>query len=141
MEMYRKGSHSLFELKIHLVWITKYRKPVLLGQVALRVRELVRKICADLDVEILAGNIRRDHVYLLLSYRPELSISKLVQKLKGVTCRKLLQEIREFRQEFWGRGYFVVSSGNVTDEVIAAYIRDQDEVESRRRSDNFIVGF
>lgn len=146
MKEYRKGSHCLFDIKVHLVWITKYRKPVLYGQESLRIRELIRRICADVEVEILAGNVRRDHVHLLLSYPPQLSISKLVQKLKGVTSRKLLQESGRLRKEFWGhhlwaRGYFAVSTGNVTDEVIAEYIKNQDEVERRKSSDNFIVGF
>ena len=85
MKEYRKGSHCLFDIKIHLVWITKYRRPVLYGEESLRIRDLIRKICADLEVDILAGNVRRDHIHLLLSYPPQLSISKLVQKLKGVT--------------------------------------------------------
>jgi putative transposase len=146
MKEYRKGSHCLFDIKVHLVWITKYRKPVLYGEESLRIRDLIRRICAELEVEILAGNIRRDHVHLLLSYPPQLSISKIVQRLKGVTSRKLLQESGRLRKEFWGhhlwaRGYFAVSTGNVTDEVIAEYIKNQDEVERRKSSDNFIVGF
>jgi putative transposase len=144
MKEYRKGSHCLFDIKVHLVWIRKYRKPVLYGQESLRIRDLIRRICAD--VEILAGNVRRDHVHLLLFFPPQLSISKLVQKLKGVTSRKLLQESERLRKEFWGhhlwaRGYFAVSTGNVTDEVIAEYIKNQDEVERRKSSDNFIVCF
>ena len=146
MKEYRKGSHCLFDIKVHLVWITKYRKPVLYGEEGLRLRDLLRKICHDLEVEILAGNVRRDHVHLLLSYPPQLSISKLVQKLKGVSSRKLLQESGRLRKEFWGchlwaREYFAVSTGNVTDEVIAEYIKNQDEIEMRKSSDNFQVCF
>ena len=146
MKEYRKGSHCLFDIKVHLVWITKYRKPVLYGEEGLRLRDLLRKICHDLEVEILADNVRRDHVHLLLSYPPQLSISKLVQKLKGVSSRKLLQESGRLRKEFWGchlwaRGYFAVSTGNVTDEVIAEYIKNQDEIERCKSSDNFQVGF
>jgi putative transposase len=146
MKEYRKGSHCLFDIKIHLVWITKYRKPVLYGEEAVRIRELIRRMCGDLEVQILAGNVRRDHIHLLLSYPPQLSISKLVQKLKGVTSRKMLQESGRLRKEFWGchlwaRGYFAVSTGNVTDEVIAEYIKNQDEVERHKSSDNFLVGF
>ncbi|MCP5088724.1 MAG: IS200/IS605 family transposase [Rhodobacteraceae bacterium] len=146
MGEYRKGSHSLYDLKVHVVWITKYRKPVLSGEVGQRLRDIVRRICADLDVEILAGNVRMDHVHLLVSVPPNLSVSKLVQKLKGVSSRRLLQSNKQLQREFWGRhlwarGYFAVSSGNVTDDVIAAYIKNQDEVERRKKSDNFSVGF
>ena len=143
---YRKGSHSLFDIKLHVVWITKYRKPVLHGAAGQRLRDIVRRICEELDVEILAGNVRMDHVHLLLSILPQLSVSKLMQRLKGVSSRKLLQENQGLRKEFWGRhlwarGYFAVSSGNVTDDVIAEYIKNQDEIERRKKSDNFLVGF
>jgi putative transposase len=143
---YRKGSHSIFDIKLHVVWITKYRKPVLHGDVGQQTRDIIRRICEELDVQILAGNVRLDHIHLLLSIPPQLSVSKLMQRLKGVSSRKLLQQNAGLRQEFWGRhlwarGYFAVSSGNVTDDIIAEYIKNQDEVERRKKSDNFTVGF
>ena len=108
-------------------------------------RFLFLEICADLEVDIVAGNVRLDHVHLLVSVPPQVSVSKLMQKLKGVSSRKLLQESVRFKKECWGRhvwarGYFAVSSGNVTDDIIAEYIKNQDEIE-RRKDDNFSVGF
>lgn len=146
MKYYRKNSHSLYDLKIHLVWITKYRKPVLHGDVGHALRDIIRRTCEELDVEILAGNVRLDHVHLLLSYPPSLCVSKLAQKLKGISSRRLLQSNKRLQKAYWGRhlwarGYFAVSTGNVTDEIIAEYIERQDEVERRRKSDNFQVGF
>ena len=143
---YRKGSHSLFDIKLHVVWITKYRKPVLRGTIGSQTRDIIRRVCESLEVDILAGNVRLDHVHVLLSIPPQLSVSKLMQRIKGVSSRKLLQNNQELRKEFWGRhlwarGYFAVSSGNVTDDVIAEYIKNQDEVERRQKSDNFLVGF
>lgn len=145
MKEYRRSSHCLFDLKVHLVWITKYRKPVLYGSEGTRLRDILRQVCKELEVEIVSGNIRRDHVHLLLSVPPQVCVSKLVQKLKGVSARKLLQESERFRQAFWGhhlwaRGYFAVSTGHVTEDIIAEYIQNQDEIE-RLRSDNFQVGF
>ena len=124
MENYRKSSHSLYDLKVHIVWITKYRKPVLVGEVGHKLRDIIRRICEELDVQILAGNVRLDHVHLLVSYPPNLYISKLVQKLKGVSSRRLLQTNKSLQKTYWGRhlwarGYFAVSTGNVTDEIIA----------------------
>lgn len=146
MENYRKSSHSVYDLKVHIVWITKYRKPVLVGEVGHKLRDIIRRICEELEVQILAGNVRLDHVHLLVSYPPSLCISKLVQKLKGVSSRRLLQTTRSLQKSYWGRhlwarGYFAVSTGNVTDEIIAEYIKNQDEVERRKKSDNFQVGF
>ena len=123
MEEYRKTSHSTYDLKYHLVWITKYRKVVLVGKIAERARELMRLVCKNNEVEILAGHISKDHVHLLVSAPPHISVSKLVQYIKGYSSRKLLMENKELNKQFWGqhlwaRGYFAASSGNVTDEVI-----------------------
>jgi putative transposase len=74
---------------------------------------------------------------------PHLSASKLVQYLKGNTSRKLQMECKELNKQYWGqhlwaRGYFVASSGNVTDDIIAEYIRNQD-LEENMKSDNFEI--
>jgi putative transposase len=71
--------------------------------VGTRVRDLIRMICASLDVEIVKGNISRDHVHLLVSVPPTLAVSRLVQRMKGLTSRKLLQENRGLNKVFWGR--------------------------------------
>ena len=144
MENYRESAHCTYDIKYHIVWITKYRKPVLVGKIAVRTRELIRKICQTNDVEILAGYVGKEHIHLLVSVPPHLSSSKLVQYMKGNTSRKLQMEYKELNKEFWGRrlwarGYFVASGGNVTDEIIQEYIKNQD-LEERKKSDNFEVG-
>jgi putative transposase len=127
MENYRSSSHRVYDLKYHIVWITKYRKPVLRAE---RVRDLIRELCKANEVEIIKGHISRDHVHLFVSASPHLSVSKLVQYLKGKTSRKIMMEFKSLNRQFWGRhiwarGYFVASSGNVTDEVIIKYIEEQ----------------
>jgi putative transposase len=97
-------------------------------------------ICASLDVEIVKGNIRRDHVHMLVSVPPTLAVSRLVQRMKGLTSRKLLMENRGLNKAFWGRhlwarGYYVASTGNVTEEMIARYIENQDEAERDEDAD------
>jgi putative transposase len=128
---YRAGSHSRYELKVHLVWITKYRKKILRGDISTRVRELIREICKANDVVIIKGHISVDHIHLLVSYPPYISVSKLVQYLKGKTSRRMLQDYTELRKAFWGqhlwaRGYFAASVGTVTDEIVKEYIEKQD---------------
>ena len=130
MENYRKSSHTVYDIKYHIVWITKYRKPVLRGEIAERLRDLIREISKARDIEILKGHVSRDHVHVFLSVPPHVSVSQLVQSLKGKTSRKLLMEYKSLNRAFWGRhiwarGYFVASSGNVTDEVIMRYIEEQ----------------
>jgi putative transposase len=144
MEGYRKTAHATYDIKVHVVWITKYRKPVLAGKIAERTRELIRGVCKNNETEILAGHISKDHVHLLVSMPPHLSVSKLVQYMKGYSSRKLLMENKDLNKQFWGqhlwaRGYFAASSGNVTDEVIIEYIKHQD-VEERQKADNFTLG-
>lgn len=140
MENYRKTSHTIYDIKLHFVWITKYRKPVLYGHVATRVRDLIREICLANDVQILRGHISKDHVHIFVSKPPYVSESKLMQYIKGKTSRKLLMEFPEISKKYWGRhiwgrGYFVASSGNVTDEVIMQYIETQDISESSKDDD------
>ena len=141
MQSYRKTSHTTYDCKYHIVWITKYRKKVMSGVVSERVRELVRQICKENDVEIIKGHVSKDHVHLFVSIPPQLAISKLVQSLKGKSSYKLLGENKELSKQFWGRhlwarGYFVATSGNVTDEVIMEYIKNQDIKEG---DDDFTV--
>ena len=131
MQNYRKTSHAVYDIKYHLVWSTKYRKKVLYGQVAERLRDLIREMCKGKEIDIIKGSISKDHVHLFLSVPPFLSVSKLMQSLKGKTSYKLLSEFKELGRTFWGRhiwgrGYFAASSGNVTDEVIMEYIATQD---------------
>lgn len=140
MANYRRGAHTVFEIHLHLVWVTKYRRPVLTGEVGTRVRDLIREICRAHDVEITKGHVSRDHVHLFVSIPPQVAISRLVQHVKGKSSHKLLAEFAHLRKAFWGRhvwarGYFCCSSGNVTDEVIKAYIAGQSE----DHDDNFRV--
>ena len=136
MKEYRHGAHTVFEIHLHLVWVTKYRRPALTGEVALRVRDIIREICGQHEVTILKGHVGRDHVHLFVSIPPQVTISRLLQWVKGKTAYKLLGEFPHLCKTFWGRhlwarGYFCCSSGNVTDAVIADYIanqsHDQDE--------------
>ena len=130
MENYRRSSHTIYDIKFHIVWITKYRKQILRGVIAERARELIREICRANDVEIIKGHVSKDHVHLFVSAPPDISVSKLVQRIKGKSSYKLMQEHKGLNREFWGRhmwarGYFVASSGNITDEIIMEYIENQ----------------
>ncbi len=142
MADYRKSSHTTYLLHYHFVFTTKYRKPVLEGDIAKRVRSLIREICKSNHIEILKGKVSVDHVHLLLSIPPYLSPSRVMQSVKGKTSHHLLRDYRQLNREFWGRhlwsrGYFVASSGNVTDDVISEYIELQG-VESQ--DDEFQIG-
>lgn len=140
MEIYRHGSHTVFSIHLHLVWITQYRKKVLDGAVSYRARDVIREICQQEGVDIIKGHVSSDYVHLFVSIPPQVTISRLVQRLKGKTSHKLLNEYPHLRKTYWGRhfwawGYFCCSSGNVTDEVIKQYIEGQDHTSD----DNFKI--
>ena len=132
MEEYRRGSHSVFRLHVHLVWCTKYRKKVLAKAIGERLRDLGRQVCSDMGVEVLSGVVSKDHVHVLVSVPPQISVRKLMQNLKGKSSYKLQREFQSLRKEYWGqriwaRGYFACSTGNVSDEMIRAYIEKHTE--------------
>jgi putative transposase len=130
MQYYKKGSHTTYDCTYHIVWITKYRYPVLSGDIALRLRDLVRGICFQYQVDIIRGSVGVDHVHIYVQVPPRVAISQLIQYLKGKTSRKLQIEYPSLKRRYWGKhlwaiGYFVRTSGNVTDEQIKAYIENQ----------------
>ena len=130
MKDYKHGSHTIWDCKYDIVWVTKYRYSVLGGNVGLRCRELLREIARSKDMTIYAGSINRDHVHLLIGIPPQLSVSRAVQFLKGKSSHKLLSEYQSLKKKYWGqhlwaRGYWVATSGNVTDEVWKEYIANQ----------------
>ncbi len=130
MEYYRTTSHTKFDNKYHLVWITKYRKKVLKGEVAIRIRDIIRQTCEKFGVDIIRGNVSSDHIHIFVSIPPQYSVSRIIQNLKGRSSRIIQQEFPQIRKEYWGRhfwgiGYFCTTSGNVTDEMIMQYIEEQ----------------
>ena len=138
----RKGSHTVYDLRYHVVWCTKYRYKVLVGDVALRVRDLLREICMAMDVKILSGKVGKEHVHMYVSLPPNLSVAKLIMHMKGKSSRKIQMQYTEIRRRYWGqhlwaRGYFASSIGEVNDAIIMAYIENQDE---HHGDDSFTVG-
>jgi putative transposase len=131
MKRYQIGAHTKHDLKVHLVWVPKYRKRVLVGDVAVRVRDVLRQIAQEHEITILSGKVASDHIHILVAYRPHVDVSMIVQYLKGISSRILLQEFASLRRLFWGRhfwarGYLAVSTGNLTDEMVQEYIAKQE---------------
>ena len=98
----RKSSHVQYDIEYHIVWTTKYRYRVIVGKIAERTRKLVIQSCNSMNVNIIKGSIGKEHIHLLVSCPPSLSVSKLVQQLKGKTSRTLQMEFKELRKRYWG---------------------------------------
>ena len=138
---FRKGSHSTYDLKYHIIWCTKYRYRVLTGEVANRVRVLIREICAANYIDIISGSMSPDHIHLLVSIPPNISLSKVMQYVKGKSSRKIMMEFEHLRkrywgQHIWGRGYFAVTVGNLNEQQVQEYIENQ---ELHHQRDNFEI--
>jgi putative transposase len=142
MQNIRKGSHSIHQLHVHLVWSTKYRYGVLQGDIQRRCRDLIRQTCDTLDIQILKGVVSKDHIHLHLSYPPKQSISEIIKRLKGRSAKILLLEYTELKKRYWGGhlwgiGYGAWSTGNITDEMIQEYLNHHKE--GPNSDQNFIL--
>ena len=123
----RTGNHTVTRMTAHLVWVTKYRYPVLKGEIQVRCRSLCVQICDAEDVKILKGVVSKDHVHMHIEYPTKLSISDLVKRLKGRTSRVLQIEFPELQKRYWGQhfwaiGYGAWSTGNITEELVQQYL-------------------
>ena len=130
MADYHHQGHTVYDIKYHIVWTTKYRYAVLKGDVGVRARDLIREICMSREVSIVRGSVAPDHVHVLVSAPPKLAASKLVQYLKGRSSRKLQEEFVHLKKRYWGqhlwaRGYFCATVGAVDEDTIKRYIEEQ----------------
>jgi putative transposase len=133
-DRYRRGSHTVLDLKYHFVWKTKYSYKVLRRDVGLRLRELIRQICAEKGISVVKGNVRANPIHLLVSAPAYLSPAKMAQFLKGRSSYRLQREFpvlrkRYWGQHLWGRGYFCSTVGAVTEQQIQEYIENQTDDE------------
>ena len=136
---YRYGSHTVYRIEYHFVFVTKYRYPVLKGDVGLKIRELIRQTCQAFEIEIVKGVVSKDHVHLLLSAPPELAPSEIMRRIKGRSAAKIFESYPDLRkrywgQHFWARGYFCATSGELSAEMIKSYLEHHFEP---RLEDNF----
>ena len=102
MRRYRTGSHTKTDLKVHVVWIPKYRRKVLRGSVSVRGRDVLRQIACEHEIEVFSGKVADNHVHMLIGYRPTQNISKIMQWLKGISSRILLQEFPPVSRSSFG---------------------------------------
>ena len=143
MRSYRKSSHTVHDLRVHLIWSTKYRYNVLTRRVGERTRDIIRQVCDSNDIDILRGVVSKDHLHLYISYPPKLSVSDMVKWMKGRSSRKLQQEFPQLKKTYWGKHFWAISyaafsSGDVTDEMIQEYL-DNHEKHPNHNDDNFDI--
>ena len=135
MRQYLHRGHTVTDIKYHFVWATKYRYPVLVGEVGQRLRDIVREVCESREITIVKGVVSKDHVHLMAICPPHLSPAQIMKWVKGRSSRKLQVEFPNLRKRYWGqhlwaRGYFCASTGSVTEELIQEYIEQHGRPES-----------
>lgn len=131
---YRTGPHTKYKIEYHFVWITKYRFHLLKDDLAIRVREIIRQICTQFEIEIIRGVVSKDHIHILVSAPPTMSPSEIMRIIKGKTSMKIFQDFPHLKKRYWGRhfwarGYFCVTAGELTKEMIKEYLEHHFEAK------------
>lgn len=125
---YRRNAGTVYSLKYHLVWCPKYRRKVLVGEVAEELRRLLLQKAQDLSVTIRALEIMPDHVHLFIESDPTEAPQRLANQFKGYTSRVLREEFPQLRSRLpslWSRSYYVGSVGYVSEATVRRYIEMQ----------------
>ncbi len=126
---YKSNNNIVYSCKYHVVWCPKYRRKVLIGTIKSRLKELIKKICLDLKVDIIEMEIMPNHVHLLIEVDPQFGIHKVVKRIKGITSRHLRKEFKELTTKLptlWSNSYFVSTVGGAPLNTIKQYIENQE---------------
>ena len=132
MAEHKKEIHTIYDIKYHFVWVTKYRCRILEKKIGIRLRELIRQGCENIGLTIIKGNVGKDHVHVLLSCPTHIAPSEIVQYLKRGSSKFIQDEFPELKKRYWGQhlwasGYFCGTVGSVTEKMIKEYIEKQDK--------------
>jgi putative transposase len=127
---YARNAGAVFSLKYHLVWCPKYRRPVLVGDVAVRLKALLTEKAAEMGATLHALEVLPDHVHLFVESDPTRAPANIAAQFKGYTSRVLRQEFGSLRSRLptlWSRSYFVSTVGHVSESTVKRYIETQWE--------------
>ena len=124
-------SHTRYNCTYHIVFIPKYRRKVMYGEIKKSVGEVLRKLCEMKGVVLIEGVVCKDHVHMYVSIPPKIAVSEFMGYLKGKSALMLFDRFPQYKsrgqRNFWARGYYVVTVGNVNETTIKQYIKEQEE--------------
>jgi len=141
MSKYKKLSHVVYKCDYHIVWVPKYRFRILKGLIKEELEKDIRMLCEWKKSEVLELNIQEDHIHLVVSIPPKVSISEMMGMLKGKTAIKLFKSYPELKKKpywgnhFWARGYFVNTVG-LNEDMIRRYVKFQESEEKEEEADS-----
>lgn len=121
----------VYKNQFHVIFCPKYRRPVLVDGVDVRLKEILLEKAAELDVKILSMEIMPDHVHLFISFDPRLMLHKIIKILKGSSSRILREEFPSLKSRLpslWTRSYFSCSVGHIGEAAVRRYIEEQKNV-------------
>ena len=135
MDEYESLSHTKWECKYHIIFIPKYQRKALYGQLRRHLGEVIRKLAEQKESRVEEGHLMPDHVHMMIAIPPKYAVSQVVGFIKGKSAiylaRNYGERSRNFvGQHFWARGYFVSTVGR-DEEIIREYIRHQEEEDKR----------
>jgi len=139
MSKYKKQSHVVYKCNYHIVWVPKYRFRILTGEIGKTVDTDIRKLSEWLGCEVVELNVQKDHVYIVISIPPKVSISTYMGTVKGKIAIKMFKSYpmlkkRPYRgNHFWARGYFV-NTISINEDMIKRYVKYQEEEERKEES-------
>jgi len=127
----RRGRHCVFQMHVHLVFVTKYRRSIFDDDALRRLRTYFEKVCTDFEAQLVEMNGQTDHLHLLINYPPKHSVSTLVNSLKGVSSRLLRLERPDIQRRYWkgvlwSPSYFAASCGGAPISILREYIEQQN---------------
>jgi len=131
VEEVRSNNNVVYRCTYHVVWCSKYRRPVITGQVSERLKQIIREVCAERDAPVVELETMPDHVHLLVVCDPQYGIHRLVKQVKGRSSRLLRQEFPHLRRKLptlWTNSYFVATIGGTTLEIVKRYVENQRNV-------------
>lgn len=135
MKDYKSLSHTTWDCKYHLVWIPKYRKKVIYGNLRKYSGDVLRELALRKEAKVLEGHLMGDHVHMMVSIPPKYSVSQVVGYMKGKSAIYIARTYSGFRrnfigQSFWARGYYVSTAGR-DEDVVRSYIRRQEDFDKK----------
>ncbi len=125
-------AHTRWNCTYHIVFIPKYRRKVMYGEVKRDIAEILKKLCEMKQIQLIEGKVCKDPVHMYVAIPPKLSVSEVMSYIKGKSSLMIFDRHPEFRQgwgnqHFWARGYYVATVGNVNESTIVEYIKNQEE--------------
>lgn len=128
---YKSNNNVVYSCKYHVIWCPKYRRPVLVPEVAERLKQIIHTVADECGAEVIELEVMPDHVHLLVEVDPQFGVHKLVRKIKGRSSRLLRDEFRWLRSRLptlWTNSYFIATVGGAPLAVIKQYIEQQKRV-------------